>query len=145
MNMDDIEQELTPDVVAARCNSYEFNGKKIGPLSKGVGPVAQAMKVKIFSGVETDDNGIYPEITTDAIKVIWLCQCKRNQFDRAFFSPEWGCARAMEWWEKEGGFPGSKQHQELLKVFSMMMTDLFAVSAEVDSSGGGGSDSCLGE
>jgi hypothetical protein len=146
MNMDDIEQELTPDVVAARCTEHEYMGRKLNPLTKARQAAAVSMGVKCFlGGIERDENGTYPEMFMDAIKLVWLCFVDNTTARRACFEPKSARLHALDWWEAHGGDIGSERFTGLLTVFGEMLLDLQTVSAEVDSSGNSSGSESLGE
>jgi hypothetical protein len=146
MNMTDIEQELTPDVVAARCTEHEYMGRKLNPLTKSRQAAAVSMAVKCFTGgIERDENGTYPEMFMDAIKLVWLCAVDNNTARKACFQPKAAQLQALDWWEANGGDIGSEAFTALLTAFGEILADLHTVSAEVDSSGNSSGSESLGE
>jgi hypothetical protein len=146
LTIDDIETDLlTPDEVAARCTEYEFAGQKLNPFTRTRQTAAATMRVKVFSGVETDDNGMYPEMLTDAIKIIWLCAADNKAARRGCIKPDEAIERALDWWEEFGGDIGGKLHKSLIETFASILTDIQSVSAETDSSGSSSNADSLGE
>ena len=146
VTIDDIEQDaLTPDQIAARCTEYEFAGQKLNPFTRGRQIAATSMGVKIFIGVRTDENGLYPDLLTDAIKMAWLCSVDNKVVRKACTSPDKAIDMALDWWEENGGNLGSKKHDELMDIFTNIMTDLRTVAAETDSTGQSSSSDDLGE
>jgi hypothetical protein len=146
ITIDDIEKEsLTPDEVAARCTEYEFGGKKLNPFTRTRQTAAATMRVKVFFGVETDEKGAYPEMLTDAIKVVWLCVADNKAARRACLKPEEAIEKALDWWDENGGNLGSPLHISLIETFGNILTDIQTVSAETDSSGAGSGSDSLGE
>ncbi len=145
ISIDDIERELTPDIVAARCTEYTFKGRKLHAFSKTRQAAAVTMGTKCFvGGVDRDEGGAYPEMFMDALKVVWLCVVDDTTARRACFQPKTAQALALDWWETQGDDIGSPGFVELMERFGSILEDLTTVSAEVETKGGGGSDS-LGE
>ncbi len=146
LTIDQIEKEITPDTVAARCTEYEFNGKKLNPFTKTRQTAAATMGAKIFLGVgERDENGTYPEMFLDAQKIVWLCAIDGGMVRKAIVNPGAAIGHMIEWWEKEGGNVGSRKHVELMEIFANVITDITTVSAEVDQTGTKGGSENLGE
>lgn len=146
LTFSEIEKQITPDVVAARCDTYEFRGKKLKPFTKMRQTAAVTIGTRCFIGIgERDENGAYPELFLDAIKIVWLCTIDDGAVKRACRQPTTSIDLALSWWESEGGDIGSPVYAELIGVFTDILTDLQTVSAEVDSTGKGDTSESLGE
>lgn len=146
ISIDDIETELTPDIVAARCTEYTFKGKKLHPFTKTRQTAAVSMGTKVFTGVgDRDANGVYPEMYLDAQKIVWLCVVDDAAARRACSNPNTAISLCLDWWEEEGGNIGGAEHAEIMDLYSDILTDLQTVSAEPDSTGSKGGSESLGE
>ena len=146
LTIDDIEKEaqteLTPDIVAARCTEYEFNGKKLAPMTKSRVTAARCMGAKIFLGTaERAENGIWPEMTFDAQIVVWLCTVDETRVRRAVVKPSVAIGEVFDWWEAFGGLAASKLEMASLEIMGSIISDIETVAAETDSSGRGSSNS----
>jgi hypothetical protein len=151
MNIEDLENQVTPDQAAARSYSYEFAGKKLEPFSKTRQTAAESMGVKIVSASfgrhaeELAETGSYPGFLADAIAIVWLCSQPISTAHRAVRKPDEATTRSMQWWEAEGGDVGSEKHIELIETFSSIIEDVFAVQATIEAPSGKGGGNSLGE
>jgi len=146
LTIDEIEKEINPDVIAARCTEYEFAGKKLHPFTKTRQTAAATMGARIFLGIaDRDESGTYPEMFLDAQKIVWLCTVDGGLVRKAIINPGAAIGHMIEWWEKEGGNMGSKKHVELMELFASIITDISSVSAEIDQTGAKGGSENLGE
>ena len=145
ITFDEIEKTLSPDVAAARCDTYEFKGRKLHGFSKTRQTAACSMGTLVFLGQHNPgDNGNYPEMFSDAQKVVWLCVVDDNMAKKACDSPKTANSLVTDWWSKEGGNLFGPEYMELMQIFGKVLEDIFVVSAETDSTGSGSGDN-LGE
>lgn len=158
LNMDNFEAakpRVTPDIAAARSRSYElsFGGKGGGPValepfSKTRQVGSQCIGVEIFNNPmlwdELAEKKSYNGILRDAIFVVYLCVSPVSVSKKAARIPARIADEALDWWERHGGGIGSREHGDLMEVFSNIVEDVFSVMAETATEGGGG-DSGLGE
>jgi hypothetical protein len=152
MNIEDIENQITPDEAAARSFSHEFAGEKLEPFSRTRQTAAEAMGVKIVStnfgqhAEQLIETGSYPGFLADAIAIVWLCAHPVSAAYRAVRKPDEATTRSLQWWEEHGGDVGSEAHIALIEAFSGIIEDVFAVQADIDApTGKGGGASGLGE
>jgi hypothetical protein len=146
ITMDDIEEEISPDKVAARCTEYTFKGRKLNPFTKTRQTAAVTMRTRCFlGGAEPDESGAYPEMFLDAQKIVWLCVVDESMARKACSQPQTAISLCLDWWEKEGGNIGSPAHVELMGLFGSILEDMQTVSAEVDNTGRKSSGDNLGE
>ena len=152
-SMDDFEEkkELTPDIVAMRSQSYEFNGEKLNPFDKRRQVAAESMGVHCCSpsfyklADQLSETGSYDGMFADAVSIVWLCSQSKAASFKAVRKPSGAVEEAMEWWDENGDNVGSKLYGELMETFGNIIDDVFTVTAETDSSGKGGSSQSLGE
>jgi hypothetical protein len=153
MDIEDIEKEagrVTPDQASARSLSWEFKGQKLEPFSRVRQTAAEAIGVKIAStsfghyAESLAETGSYPGFLSDAIMIVWLCSSPIHASYRAVRKPDEASTKALIWWEENGGNLGSPEHVELIEVFGGIISDIFAVQAEITGGSGSGNDS-LGE
>lgn len=153
-SMDDFEEEnkeLTPDVVAMRSQSYEFNGEKLNAFDKTRQVAAESMGVHCCSpsfyklADQLTETGSYDGMFADAVSIVWLCAQGKHAAFKAVRKPSGAVEEALEWWSNNGGNVGSAIYGELMETFGNIIDDVFTVTAETDSSGKGGSGQSLGE
>lgn len=156
LTIDEIDEEftkpaeLTPDQAAARSRSHEFNGHKLNPFTKTAQLSAESMGVICCSpsfGNHAEalaETGTYPGMFPDAVACLWLCQAPKTDVLRAVRKPDEANRKAWAWWEENGGDIGSPLYIEALGVLNEILEEIFAVTAETESNGGGG-NSGLGE
>ena len=146
LTMTDIEREITPDIVAARCQSYQFKGKPLNAFSKTRQVAARCMGNQFFLGrAQPDERGIYPEMFMDAMTVLWLCAVDDARVRRACMRSDAALDEMLEWWEQEGGAFGSTEESEMLNLYGSIIQDLFTVAAEIDTTGTKSQGEALGE
>lgn len=151
ISIDDIiAPEATPDIVAARSRGYDFAGVPLNAFSKTRQVAAEAMGVKICSpsfaqcSEQMAETGSYSGMLMDAIQIIWLCIEPTSASFRACRKPQEASDKALSWWDKSGADIGSAQYAELIEIYGSIISDLYTVSAETDSTGKGSGQS-LGE
>lgn len=146
MTIEDVEKELTPDIVTARCQSYEFAGKPIAPMTKTRQVAARCMDHFLFNGkAAPDERGVYPEMFRDALTLVWLCAVDETRVRRACLKPADALDEMLQWWEANGGDLGSSREAEMVQVYGSIIEDLVSVSAQVDSTGTKSGGEALGE
>ena len=146
ITMTDIEREITPDIVAARCQSYEFAGKPLSPMTKTRQVAARCMDHYLFQGKATaDERGVYPEMFRDALIIVWLCSVDEARARRACLKPNDALDEMLQWWEANGGDLGSTREAEMVQIYGSIIEDLVTVSAQVDATGSKSGGEALGE
>ena len=144
ITIDDIStSEVTPDVIAARCMTYEFAGRKLHPFSKSRQTAAGLIKVSSFIGADSD--GIAANLSLDVQKLIWLCWVDDAMINKVYCQSGIGVPLIREWWDKYGATFGSPEWVEAINTYTSIVNDLELGSATVDSTGSGGEDDSLGE
>ena len=151
LTIDDLTPpEVTPDIAAARSQGYEFGGKDLAAFSKTRQVAAESMGVKICSpsfsncAEEMAETGTYAGMFMDAVAIVWLCAHPVSASFKAARKPDAANNAALQWWDSVGGDIGTRPYLSLIETYGSIISDLYAVAAETDSSGRGTGQS-LGE
>ncbi len=148
ITIEDIENEtgVTPDIVAARSRAYTFKGKPLYPFSKQRASAARFLGNYFFLGrAKVDERGMWPEISFDTQMVLWLCSVDDTRVVRCYLDKDKALMEMAQWWDTEGGMPGSSIEDEAGTIFGSILQDIQTVSATAEAPSGGRDTSNLGE
>jgi hypothetical protein len=110
----------------------EFKGIELKPFSEGRRAAAQALGVKILSGVQMPENGLYEGALWDCHIIIWLCMSEAKEIILSHRNPEKVMEKVMRWAD-ENILPSD--YSEELQIVGKILSETFKtkVIAERDS------------
>jgi hypothetical protein len=144
ITMEDVEREaISPDVVAARCNTYEFAGRKLKPFSKSRQTAAMQIEISPFIGADADERRA--NFALDVQKLIWLCWIDDAMVYKVVAQRKIAIPLIMQWWDEYGADFGSQAWINAAEIFANIIEDIETVSATVDGTGSKSDGDSLGE
>jgi hypothetical protein len=144
ITMEDVEREvISPDVVAARCNTYEFAGRKLHPFSKSRQSAAMALEISVFIGASQDERKA--SFALDIEKLIWLCWVDDRMVEKVRSNRKIAGPLISQWWDEYGADFGSQAWIDAAEIFANIIEDIETVSATVDGTGSKSDGDSLGE
>lgn len=144
ITIDDVDRdEVTPDVVSARCRSYEFSGRKLKAFSKSRQTAAMQIEVSAFIGADEDERRA--NFALDVQKLLWLCWVDDAMVYKVCGQRRIALPLILEWWEKHGAAFGSPEWIDAANIYGSIVEDLETVSATIDGTGSDSDGDSLGE
>jgi hypothetical protein len=144
IRIDDVErEELTPDVVSARCKTYEFAGRKLHPFSKSRQTAAMQIEVSAFIGAPEEERRA--NFALDVQKLIWLCWVDAPMIYKVCAQRKIAVPLIMQWWDQHGADFGSQAWIDAAETYANIIEDIETVSATVDGTGSKSDGDSLGE
>jgi hypothetical protein len=119
-------EDLQSDQLEAQAAFHavnEFKGKELKPFSEGRRAAAQRLGVKILSGVQMPENGLYEGALWDCHTILWLCLSEPVEVILAHKSPDKAMVRIMEWAD-ENITPSD--YNEELQIVGKILTETFS-------------------
>ena len=142
--MDDIEREVaSPDIVAARCKTYEFGGRKLHPFSKSRQTAAMQIQISPFIGADEEERRA--NFALDVQKLLWLCWIDNQMVYKVCAQRKIAIPLIMQWWDEYGADFGTQEWIQAAETFASIIEDIETVSATVDSTGSKSGGDNLGE
>ena len=147
INIETLESEITPDIVAIRCQSYTFAGKPLHPMTKQRALSATLLGICGFGRSiptlpdGTPDSGALHD---DLMRFIWLLSVNDSRARSAPLNRPKAYEEAFEWW-CDNCEMGEGPFVEAYEVWRSTCEDLGMIEASVDSTGRVSTSADMGE